>query len=66
MLQRRGWDPGRESCWRRGGPRLSLVTGPKQPAVTKESVMDLQPVLARALLATVSILLLLAGVAAMR
>jgi hypothetical protein len=36
------------------------------PAATKEIVMYLQPLLARVLLATVSILLLLAGVAAVR
>jgi hypothetical protein len=60
--------PGRksppETCWRRARSRLSLATGPdSRPAATKESVMYLQPLLARVLLATVSILLVLAGLA---
>jgi hypothetical protein len=59
--------PGGKSCWWRRGSLLSLATGsPSGPAATKESVMYLQPLLARVLLATVSILLLLAGVAAVR
>lgn len=56
-----------KTCWPSGGPPLSLATGPQsRPAATKESVMYLPPLLARVLLATVSILLLLAGVAAVR
>ena len=47
-----------------GGGGSSWRPGWSSPAVTKESVMYLQPLLARVLLATVSILLLLAGVAA--
>jgi hypothetical protein len=65
-VSRRPKLPGK-TCWRRGGSPLSLATGPESsPAATKESVMYLQPLLARVLLATVSILLLLAGVAAVR
>jgi hypothetical protein len=54
-----------ETCWRRGGGRLSLATGPQSsPAATKESPMYLQPLLARVLITTVSILLVLVGVTA--
>ncbi len=54
-----------KTCWRRGGWRLSLATGPQSsPAATKESPMYLQPLLARVLITTVSILLVLVGVTA--
>jgi hypothetical protein len=69
-VSRPGRRPGNlaaKTCWRRGGSQLSLATGPdSSPAATKEIVMYLQPLLARVLLATVSILLLLAVVAAVR
>jgi hypothetical protein len=61
--------PGRnlpaKTCWRRGDWRLSLATGlQSSPAATKESPMYLQPLLARVLITTVSILLVLVGVTA--
>ena len=56
---------GRKTCWRRGGSRLSLATGPQSsPAATKESPMYLQPLLARVLIATVSMLAVLVGITA--
>jgi hypothetical protein len=58
-------DRAEESCWRRGGDRLSLATGPQSsPAATKESLMYLQPLLARVLIATVSMLAVLVGITA--
>jgi len=54
----------RKCCWRCPGPRLFLVTGPAVARRDEERAMYYQPLLARVLLATVCLLLLLAGVTA--
>ena len=52
-----------KTCWRHRGSPLSIPTGPdSSPAATKESPMRLQPLLARVLITTVSVLLVLVGV----
>jgi len=51
-------------CWRCRGSRLFLVTGPAAARRDEERAMYYQPLLARVLLATVCLLLLLAAITA--